>query len=119
MSTGKILLGVLAGVAAGALLGVLFAPDKGKVTRKKLAGKADDYADGLREKFNEYMDTISEKIEDVNSEEYADSLKEKFEEFLDSITEKFDTSKEEVDDFAENKKSKSHKTKSETKTAMG
>lgn len=118
MSTGKILLGVLAGVAAGALLGVLFAPDKGKVTRKKVAMKADEYADGLREKFNEYMDTISEKIEDVQGEEYADSLKDKFEEFLDSITEKFDTAKEEVSDFVEPKKSKSDKNKRQTKAAM-
>ena len=37
MSTGKIVVGVLAGVAVGALLGVLFAPDKGSETRKKIS----------------------------------------------------------------------------------
>jgi len=48
MSSGKVLLGVLAGVAAGALLGVLFAPDKGTVTRKAISKKAEDYAEALR-----------------------------------------------------------------------
>ena len=58
MSSGKVLLGVLAGVAAGALLGVLFAPDKGWNTRKRISKKADEYMDGLREKFDEFLETI-------------------------------------------------------------
>ena len=36
MKAGKVFLGVLAGVAAGAVLGILFAPDKGSKTRKKI-----------------------------------------------------------------------------------
>ena len=36
MKADKIILGVLGGVAVGALLGVLFAPDKGDKTRKKI-----------------------------------------------------------------------------------
>lgn len=35
MDTGKVLLGILAGLATGAVLGILFAPDKGSDTRKK------------------------------------------------------------------------------------
>ena len=65
MSSGKVLLGLLAGVAAGALLGVLFAPDKGWVTRKRIAKKSEDYVDGLTEKFNEFLDTVSEKLDDA------------------------------------------------------
>jgi len=68
MSSGKVLLGVLAGLAAGALLGILFAPEKGSVTRKKMSKKAEDYADGLKEKFNEFLDNISEKFEDMKEE---------------------------------------------------
>jgi gas vesicle protein len=68
MSSGKVLLGVLAGVAAGALLGVLFAPDKGWNTRKMIAKKADDYADALQDKFKEFMETASEKIENAKEQ---------------------------------------------------
>jgi len=68
MSSGKVLLGLLAGVAAGALLGILFAPEKGSVTRKKMSKKAKDYGEGLKEKFNEFVDDISEKFEEVKEE---------------------------------------------------
>ena len=71
MSTGKVLLGLLAGVAAGALLGILFAPDKGSVTRKKLTKKGDEFADEMKEKFDEFLENMSEKFEkaeDVVSE---------------------------------------------------
>lgn len=36
MKNGKLLAGVIAGLGAGALLGILFAPAKGSATRKKL-----------------------------------------------------------------------------------
>ena len=77
MNSGKVLLGLLAGVAAGALLGVLFAPDKGSVTRKKITRKSEDYADGLTEKFNEFLDTLNEKFDDVK--EGVENLKTKAE----------------------------------------
>jgi len=65
MSTGKVLLGVLAGVAAGALLGILFAPDKGTVTRKKISKKGEDLKDDVKETFNEFIDNMTEKYEKV------------------------------------------------------
>ncbi len=58
----------LAGVAAGAVLGILFAPDKGSVTRKKISKKGEDYAAAVKEKFNEFLDDISEKFEEVKEE---------------------------------------------------
>ena len=63
MSTGKVVLGVLVGLAAGAALGILFAPDKGSETRKKIAKKGEDLVDELKEKFGEFVDSVTEKVE--------------------------------------------------------
>ena len=68
MSAGKVLLGVLAGVAAGALVGILFAPAKGSRTRRRILKKGESYADGLKEKFNGLMDEMSDKYEQVKDE---------------------------------------------------
>ncbi len=63
MDTGKVVLGVLAGAAAGALLGILFAPDKGSVTRKKIVDKKDSMNEDLKAKFNEIIDSLSHQFE--------------------------------------------------------
>lgn len=68
MSAGKVLLGVLAGVAVGAALGILFAPDKGSATRKKISQKSDDYAEDLEEKFDEFVGGITKKFEAVKED---------------------------------------------------
>ncbi len=62
MNSGKVVLGVLAGLAAGAILGILFAPDSGANTRKKIASKGEEYIDDLKEKFDEFVDHVSEKV---------------------------------------------------------
>jgi len=48
MSTGKVVLGLLAGMAAGAVLGILLAPEKGSDTRGKISKKGKDYTDSLK-----------------------------------------------------------------------
>ena len=68
MNSGKIVLGVLAGAVAGAALGILFAPDKGSTTRKKISKKGQDLAEGLQEKFGEFVDNIKEKFETAKEE---------------------------------------------------
>ncbi|MCX6231287.1 MAG: YtxH domain-containing protein [Bacteroidetes bacterium] len=68
MSSGKIIIGVLAGAAVGAALGVLFAPDKGSVTRKKLSRKSSKYVDKLEEEFNAFIDSITKEYEALREE---------------------------------------------------
>lgn len=81
MNSGKVLLSVLAGAAAGALVGVLFAPHRGAVTRKKIARQSGAYADGVKEKLNEIVDSIAEKLEKVKGEvtDYAEQKMHKTE----------------------------------------
>jgi gas vesicle protein len=61
--TGKVLLGVLAGLAAGALLGILFAPNKGSETRRKIAKKGEEVTGGIKETFNDLIDELNQKID--------------------------------------------------------
>jgi gas vesicle protein len=65
MSSGKVLASVLAGAAAGAILGILFAPDKGSETRKKLAEKGGDFADTIKSKASEYADVVTDQYDKV------------------------------------------------------
>jgi len=81
MNSGKVVLGVLAGLAAGALLGILFAPDKGSDTRKKISKQGEDYVDEVKEKIEEFLDSISQKFEKVKEEvtDFAEQAKAKAE----------------------------------------
>ena len=68
MNAGKVFLGVLAGVAVGATLGVLFAPKRGSSTRKRIARKSNEYINELEDKFNEAIDSITRKYQNVKDE---------------------------------------------------
>ena len=68
MSSGKTALSLLAGVAIGATLGILFAPEKGSVTRRNISKKGEDYLDELKYRFYEFMDSVNEKTESIKEE---------------------------------------------------
>ena len=67
MKKGNVVLGLLAGLAAGAVLGILFAPEKGARTRRKIMDKSEDIADELKDKFDGLLENINEQYESVKS----------------------------------------------------
>lgn len=68
MSTGKVVLGTVAGLAVGGILGILFAPEKGSVTRQQIIDKGNDYADEFKSKYNGIAETLKEKIQATKKE---------------------------------------------------
>ncbi len=69
MNTGKkVLMGLIAGLATGSILGILFAPSKGSSTRKKISKKSDDYLNEISNKFDDYLGGISKKFDSIKNE---------------------------------------------------
>lgn len=68
MKNSNVLLGVLGGVAIGAVLGVLFAPAKGSETRKKIADKGGDLTDSFKDSVNKLSEKIAQTVDGFKSE---------------------------------------------------
>lgn len=68
MNTKKVLMGVLAGAATGAVFGVLFAPHKGKSTRKMIIDKGESFLTKMDEIMNGYVKTINKKFDNLKIE---------------------------------------------------
>lgn len=68
MNAGKVLLGVLAGAAVGTAIGLLFAPDKGSVTRHQISSKSGDFWQDLKCKIEDLISSASEEIQDVKED---------------------------------------------------
>ncbi len=75
-NSGKILAAVAAGIAAGAVLGILFAPDKGSETRKKITDHGKKISDDIKDRLNKGKEKLSSLKDDI-----AQTVKEKVEEF--------------------------------------
>lgn len=60
---GKFAIGVVSGLVAGLLLGILFAPRKGIETRNDIKKKGEELSEGIKVKFHQLGDFISEKLD--------------------------------------------------------
>lgn len=75
----KVVVGLLAGLAAGVALGLLFAPDKGSETRDKLSQSLKDFGNSIKDKAadeinnlnslkDKVVSSIKSKLRDVEDE---------------------------------------------------
>jgi gas vesicle protein len=67
-NNGKVLMALFGGIALGAIIGILIAPDKGSETRKKMADAAKDFKNKASEKMKEGMKMASGMKSKTNSE---------------------------------------------------
>lgn len=65
-NTAKVLIAAAAGAAAGAILGILFAPARGKETRENILKKGKEFAEDVSKKFRETMNHSKEKEQAFN-----------------------------------------------------
>ena len=71
MKSGKMLLGLVSGAVAGAVVGLLFAPKKGIDTRKAITEKGDDYIKGANRSIHDFTDSFNHKVEALKAKTKA------------------------------------------------
>ncbi len=64
----QIVLTVFASAAVGALTGILFAPDRGTKTQKKILEKSEGYVDDLKGKFDKSVDAAAKQYDRLRQE---------------------------------------------------
>ena len=68
MSSGNTLLGLLAGAAIGAALGLLYAPQKGSDTRQQICDKSDEVWENLKSKFEDLFASAGAQINELEKD---------------------------------------------------
>lgn len=81
----KVLLGILGAAAAGVVVGLLIAPEKGKDMRKKIKNTAGDWADSLSHLWSNGKQAAEETYNDVRDK--ARSAKSAAEEKVNKLKE--------------------------------
>ena len=88
MKNSDVVVGILGGLAVGAILGILFAPDKGSNTRRKIAEKGTNLKDNLKGNFNDFVASIEDQYSNFtsNAEDVIEEGKSKLERMSNDIS---------------------------------
>jgi len=92
-------LAVLSGIAIGALIGVLVAPDKGSKTRTKIKGGYDDAKNNVVDKYKSAKDKFSKVDVEGTYKDLVSNLSEKSEDVVAFLESKLANLKNEVAKF--------------------
>lgn len=68
----KLVGALLVGAVVGGALGILFAPNKGSETRKKILAKGGDLSDSIKDKLNEFVEKGKKEVENVRANHTMD-----------------------------------------------
>jgi gas vesicle protein len=76
-TTSKVLTGVLVGASVGIIAGILIAPDSGKRTREKIAGKTRDLKNLMTDSMADVKNAYNRELESLmnNGKSGIDSMK--------------------------------------------
>lgn len=70
MKTGKVLLGIATGIAAGTAIGLLLAPSKGSSTRRSIKKMTNEYSNALVNKFNDFIEVFTSKFDVFDKDDF-------------------------------------------------
>lgn len=73
MKNTHLVAGIVSGLAVGTILGMLFAPDKGNNTRRKIAKKGSSLKKSVKDSIDNLISSAENKIEQFSSK--VDNIK--------------------------------------------
>lgn len=79
----KSLPGILVGLAVGAVVGLLLAPESGKKTRKRISSESDSFFKDLQDQLQSGLDNIKSQYDD-----YVDSAADKTKDIVGKVKKK-------------------------------
>ena len=83
-NAGAVLAGLLAGAAAGVVLGMLYAPEEGVETRKKIKAKANNLKDQAQDEYGKASEKAKEKYAEV-----SEKAKERYSEVSEKVKDQY------------------------------